>query len=363
MSFIKRIENTQNLLLVEKIDFLVVDDPVSLLYLTGLNLSNAKLIIGQNNTRLFVDGRYIEIAKKKSPCTVLLLEDDLISDFFLVHAFEGVVKVAFDSMTSSYNMFQKLKSFLEKLQRQANKEIIFEIVPFYNPLKNIRVIKTQDEISYLRKAANITWRGFEHICSILKEGVTEKTLALEFEIFCRKNGADKLAFDPIICFGENSAMPHHESGETRLKISEIVLIDVGVTINDYHSDMTRVVFFGEPNPLLENFYSIVKKAHHKALGLCKPGVHIAELDKAARDLIEKEGYGKYFVHSLGHGIGLQTHEFPRIKYDGEDKDVPLRPGMVFTIEPGIYKPGLGGVRYEDTILITKDGYENFYSSE
>lgn len=361
MSHLKRIEHVQNYLLKEQIHFLIFDDPVSLLYLVGLHLENARLVVGQTTSRLFVDGRFIEEAQKKAFCQVFLYEEDLLSDFFLVYSKEQTVKIGFDSKSTCYNEYLNLISFFSKLQNQASKNLIFEVVPISDPTRDIRVIKTQDEISAIRRAANITWRGFEHICSLLNEGITEKTLAMEFEIFCRRNGADKMAFDPLICFGPNSAMPHHRSDETRLKKNDIVLMDIGAVVDNYNSDFTRVVFFGQVDPLLERCYEIIKTAQKKALDICKPGAYVGELDKVAREYIEKEGFGKDFIHSLGHGVGLEIHEYPRIKFDGKDKDCLLRPGMVMTIEPGIYKPGLGGVRYEDTIVITKDGYDNFFS--
>lgn len=359
MSYLKRIENLQNHLLGDNINFLILDEPVSLFYLTGLHLSSAKMIVGQNSSSLFVDGRYIEVAMKKAPCKVILIEGDSQSDFLLEHASQKT-KVAFDGDSFTYSAYENLKTFLLHLEKTS--KLSFELVSLKNPLRDIRVIKTQDEISFLRKAAGVNWKGFEYICSKLKVGVSEKSLALGYELFCREHGAERLSFEPIICFGANSAMPHHHSDETTLKANDIVLIDIGVVVDNYNSDFTRVVFFGERDPLLDNFYSIIKRAHSKALSLCKPGVHVGDIDKAARDLITQEGYGKEFLHSLGHGVGLEVHEFPRLRFDGADKDAILRPGMVITIEPGIYKAGLGGVRYEDTILITKDGYENFYAS-
>ena len=362
MSYLKRIENSQNYLLSKQVDFLIIDDPINLLYLSGLHLEKARIIIGQTNARLFVDGRFIEEAKKKSPISVFLYEEHGVADFLLLHSKEGVVKIGFDSEKVSYSEHQRLLHFFKNLEKQASKELTFDLVAIESPLRNLRAIKTQDEISAIRRAASITWKGFEYICSLLKEGVTEKTLALEFELFCRRNGASHLAFDPLICFGPNSAMPHHRSDETRLKMNDVVLIDIGTVVDDYNSDLSRVVFFGEPDPLLEKCYEIVKKAQHKALLLCKPGEYIGDVDKAAREYIEKEGYGKDFLHALGHGVGLEIHEFPRVKFDAIDKDISLKPGMVITIEPGIYKESIGGVRYEDTIVITKDGYENFFSS-
>ena len=185
---------------------------------------------------------------------------------------------------------------------------------------------------------------------------------MEYEIFCRRNGAQKLAFDPIICFGKNSAEPHHQPDATALKINDIVLMDIGVVFDNYHSDLTRVIFFGQGDPLLEEFYDVTKKASQAALELCRPGTALKELDLAARKVLKEAGYEEYFLHALGHGIGLETHELFIIKYNGKDKDLILKPDMLLTIEPGIYKNGIGGVRYEDMILITGSGYENLYSA-
>ena len=163
MSYLKRIEHVQNYLLKEQVNFLIIDDPVSLLYLLGLHLEKARFVVGQTNARLFVDGRFIEEAQKKVFCPVFLYEEDSLSDFFLVHSKEKNVKIGFDSTLLSYSEFMKLSSFFSELQKQASRELSFSIVPLENPLRDIRSIKTQDEISAIRRAANITWKGFEYI--------------------------------------------------------------------------------------------------------------------------------------------------------------------------------------------------------
>lgn len=356
MSHLKRIEKVQNILINEKIDFFIFKDPISILYLTGMK-TEGNLIISKTNCRFFADKRYIEEVEKKSPVSVFLIKEDLLYDFFLLHAENG--KIAFDSCRFSFEDYQKLELFIKKLEKQGSRDIIFSLIPIPDPLKDIKSIKNREEVFLLKKSASLNWRGFDHICSILKEGVTEKSIALEFEIFCLQNGAEKMAFPPIIAFGANSAVPHHVSDETILKKDDIVLIDIGVVVDNYCSDMTRVLFFGSIAPL-ENLYSAIKRVHSHILSLCKPGMKTRELDEIAREMLEKEGYGKEFVHALGHGVGLEVHEFPRIKFNKDD--AILKPGMVITIEPGIYKTGIGGVRYEDTIVITKEGYENLYTS-
>jgi len=193
---------------------------------------------------------------------------------------------------------------------------------------------------------------------MLKEGISENELAIELEIFWKRRGSKAIAFDPIIAFGSNSSMPHYRVGQRKLNTGEAVLIDIGVNLNHYHSDMTRVVFFGDPDPKIASIYEIVLKAQELALENCRPGTPIAELDASARTYIEQKGYGENFTHSLGHGVGLEIHELPLIRSQSPGADTQLEEGMVVTIEPGIYLPGIGGVRIEDTVAITRDGYEN-----
>lgn len=356
MNYSKRLKNVQNYVLEKNIDLLILDDSISLMYLTSLQLSSGKLFITKDKSKLFVDGRYFEAAKEKSNLDVELISEKSLLYFIVENKLKNI---GFDSSKLSFNGFEKLKTFLEKIKKNNNLDI--KTIPLCNPLKEFRAIKDVDEILLLKKAANLNWRGFEHVCLLLKQKITEKEIAFEYEMFVKKNGADKLSFDPIVAFGKNSAMPHYKTSTKKLELNDLVLMDIGVEIQNYQSDMTRVIFFGAPDPKLEKIYSVTKKAHSAALSCCKPGVKLKDLDLAARKVLKEERFENFFIHSLGHGVGLEIHEFPRIKFDGEDKDVILKPGMIITIEPGIYLPNVGGVRYEDTILITQSGYENFYS--
>lgn len=318
---------------------LFVDDPVDLFYLTGLFLSLGRLVVTSESARLFVDGRYIAIAQEKAPCEAHLLSD------LKKHIPKG--PIAFDSAFLSYEEFLELqKAFPEH-----------SLIPAPQPLKELRVIKDAHEIAALRKAAQLTRAGYQHIAGLLKEGVSEEALSLEFEFFCRKNGASKLSFEPIVAFGKNSAYPHHRAGKDTLKKNQIVLLDLGCVVDGYAGDMTRVVFFGDVDAQLKQDYALIKQVQKNVIAHVAPGSRFGELDKLARLELEKAGAESLFSHGLSHGIGLDVHEYPRLKIKGGDANLVLQPGMTFTVEPGIYRPGLGGVRYEDVVLVTKEGHE------
>lgn len=319
-------------------DVLFVDNPVDIYYLTGVSLSLGRLVISQEKAELFVDGRYIGIAKAKAPCVVFLAGD-------IKKHVKG--SIGFDSSFLSYD------GFLD-LQKQFPEHTL---IPISKPLKNLRMLKDSDEIAKLKKAASLTRAGYQHIRSLLKEGVSEEFLALEFEFFCRKKGASKLSFDPIVAFGPNSAYPHHRAGKTTLKKDQIVLIDVGCVVDGYAGDMTRCDFFGEVDAQLKKDYALIEKVQKKVIAHVKPGIAFGELDTMARSEFEKVGVASLFTHGLSHGIGLDVHEYPGLRIQGGDHKLILEPGMTFTVEPGLYREGLGGVRYEDVVLVTRDGYE------
>ncbi len=346
----KRLKNLQQHLERLGVDGCIIQSPIDLYYLTGLSLSLGSLILSKEECRLFVDGRYIQVALEKSPVRAVMSDKKNIHLFLKKHPAK---KVAFDSQHTPYANYEKVKQLFPGS----------ELAAVENILRDLRLIKDSEELEAMRKSAKLLWKGFQALKKKIKAGITETDLALEFEIFCRKQGAEKLAFDPIIAFGPNSAMPHYHPHKVRLKKGQIVLIDIGVTLDSYRSDMTRTLFFGTPDPLLKKWWKIVKESHDAALKICKSGVKLGELDKAARKVMAKEGVEGYYLHSLGHGIGLETHEYPRIKVDGEDKELILKEGMVITVEPGLYMAGKGGIRYEDTVIVTKSGYENLYPKE
>ena len=353
MMYKKRLELFTNLLQQEKVDSILLDDITNIYYLTGIQVSEGKIFITKERACFIIDGRYFEQCKKKSPIPCHLAKTKNLKESLPENILEKVQSIAFDSNQTSFKSYQELKRAIDDLGETI------DLKPLDRPLLKIRKKKDPQEIQTLKDAAALGSRGYDFVCSLITEGVSEIELATELEIFWRKNGGDKLAFDPIIAFGPNSSNPHYTPTHTKLKPHQNVLIDIGVSYQHYQSDMTRVVFYKEPEEEIKKIYNIVRKAQEAALKACRPGITLSELDLAARNHIKDNGYGEYFVHSLGHGVGLDIHEYPGISSQlPKEFDDTLEKDMIITVEPGIYVEGIGGVRIEDTILITENGYED-----
>lgn len=357
MNYPARLNRLRNLLKTLSSDALIIEYPIDLFYLTGLELSTGQLIVTEIDACLIVDGRYYEKSSRQTLYPTRLLKEDVLKGWIID---AQVRRLGFDQNHTTYHAYSKLAQLAEKIKTSSSYSL--EVIPLESPIQQLRLIKDEEEIACLRKAAQLGYQGYEFVVSLLQEGITETELALELEFFWKKRGAMRLAFDSIIAFGPNSSMPHYRAGPTKLSLHTPVLIDIGTVVAHYHSDMTRVVFFGDSPPLMKTIYSIVEDAKSQALSLCRPGTLIGELDRAARSWIASKGYGDYFTHSLGHGIGLEIHESPILREKGVNRETPLQAGMTITIEPGIYLPEVGGVRLEDTILITENGHENLTSS-
>lgn len=355
MEIKKRIRRLQNFLVENQCDAIIVDDTVNLLYLTGLELSAGQLLVSTTTARLIVDGRYYEKCKMHSPVPTVLQKKEILSKLLQSAPFRAVEKIGFDADTISYQRTLDYRAILRSVNEENPKRKPLRFIPLNGPISQLRMIKDEDEIKLLKKAADLGSKGFDYLCSLLKPGITELEAAAELEIFWKKHGSQGLAFDSIIAFGTNGSMPHYRPQQVKLKKGDPVLIDIGVKCGHYHSDMTRTVFMKKPVAIMEEIYQLVLKAQLAALKQCKPGTVIGDLDRTARDVITEGGYGKNFSHSLGHGVGLEIHEHPFLRSTSTDI---LRAGMVITVEPGIYLPDIGGVRIEDTVVITAKGHEN-----
>ncbi|MBI2338525.1 aminopeptidase P family protein [Candidatus Daviesbacteria bacterium] len=351
--FQQRINNLRQKFLKEKLDAVLISSVSNITYLTGFtNFSEkereAYIFIGKKFAYIITDARYTEAVKKE----VLHLT-----------LFERGGK------KSTEDLLKKHKSQVKKLGIEEDNLTVAEHKIIRKHFKNtkhfdvnhLRSIKTEEEISKIEKACKIGDLAFEYILKKIKAGLTEKEIAGELEDFIRSKGA-AISFPPIVAFGENSAVPHHQTGPSTLFVrsgqkGQIVLFDFGVKYENYCSDMTRTVFFGKPGKKQKDIYETVLKAQQEAIeyinGVLKSGkaVKAAKADKAARDYITSKGY-KSIPHSLGHGIGLDVHEHPSLS--PKSKEI-LKEGMVFSIEPGIYLPEAGGVRIEDLFVLEKKG--------
>jgi Xaa-Pro aminopeptidase len=216
--------------------------------------------------------------------------------------------------------------------------------PRENPLGPLRIIKDKEEMAALARACHVTATSIPYIRRKLRAGVTEKALAAELEAFFYRNGAEKTAFSLIVAMGPHTALPHHVP----------VIFDIGCTVGGYRSDLTRTLFYGKINSKFQRIYSIVETAQKAGIERVRPGATGGDVDAASRDVISQAGYARYFIHSTGHGVGVDIHEPPWIRSKSPDI---LQPGMVLTVEPGIYLPGRFGVRIEDTLRVTSKGYD------
>lgn len=227
-----------------------------------------------------------------------------------------------------------------------------EFVPIGGELDDLRMVKDDGERQLLQECAELASAAFLSILENIRPGAVERDIALDLEFAMKKAGAEEKSFDFIVASGARGALPHGKAGDRVIGSGELVTIDFGAVYQGYHSDETVTVAVGTPDSRQKEIYGIVKDAHDRALEAVKPGVSFKELDAKARDYIEGKGYGKFFGHGLGHGVGLEVHERPVVSYRSEGV---VTEGMVFTIEPGIYIPDWGGVRIEDTVIVTGDG--------
>lgn len=258
----------------------------------------------------------------------------------------GWAKLGFEEATTSVAIFNELQ---KELDGKA------EMVTVGKAVDSLRAIKTPEEIGYLREALRMTDVAFLAAIGQAKVGMTEKAFAQIVAAELKNAGSEGESFPTIVASGPNAAKPHHAPGERMLQKSEPIIIDMGALHKGYAGDLTRTIWFGEPSPELVTMYANVRAAFDAAIAAAGPNMTGVELDAAARNVFKKQGTVQYFAHSLGHGLGLRVHEAPSASFRSTDT---LVPGMVVTIEPGLYYPGQGGVRIEDVVLITEDGAEN-----
>ncbi|MHB8771464.1 MAG: M24 family metallopeptidase [Syntrophales bacterium] len=311
-------------------------------YLTGFTGGDGALLVGPDWLELLVDGRYVTQARGEAPGTQIVEFRSRVEGIAGVARRHGVGRIGFEAASLTVEEHLRLQGGLPEVGLE----------PVAGALQTLRVLKDQREIALIREAARIAAEALATVREMIRPGIRERELALELEYRMRRNGAEGVSFDTIIASGPNSALPHATPGSRAIQDGDCVKVDYGAVWEGYHSDETCTYVVGRPSARQEEVYRLVREAHDRAIGAIRPGVACGEVDRVARGCLEEAGMGGYFTHGTGHGVGLEVHEPPRLASGREEL---LQAGMVVTVEPGIYLPGVWGVRIEDTVLVTDEG--------
>ncbi|VBB09606.1 peptidase m24 methionine aminopeptidase [Lucifera butyrica] len=342
MKLSKRIEAVRQRFLDKETDAVLVNSPHNKFYLGGLFSSSGYLLITKANQYMLVDGRYYEEVQQNNKLFQVELlggPNTLAERLNSVVAAEGLKQIGFEGRELSYDAYRSLQ---ERIRCR-----------FYSlDLAKIRSIKETAEIETIQTACTMADAAFRHILGYIEAGMSEKTVENELVRFLKEQGGQKDAFDSIVASGVRGALPHGKATDKIIQKGELVTLDFGVIYQHYCSDITRTLAVGRCPEELVRVYAAVKAAGEAAMERAKPGLTLGELDSFARNLIRENGYGDYFGHNLGHGLGIQVHEYPAVAPGNAQR---LEEGMVITIEPGIYLPQVGGVRIEEDVLITRGG--------
>jgi Xaa-Pro aminopeptidase len=337
-----------------RLDGLLLTHPPDLAWLSDFTGDDSIGLVTANDFFLVTDFRYQEQAQIEAPWLKQIIRDGKMSDALaqtIVHA--GVRRVGFEANDATVGEIDGLAKAIK--ERSPGGTAAVELVPLDDVLVNLRKTKDQREIGLIRQSITVAQDALMALRPALVPGKTESELAGILIMELRRRGASDASFPPIIAVGANSSLPHYRPADVPVAKGQFLLVDWGCILKGYCSDLTRTFLIGQVPGKLKEIYKIVLDAQLAAIAALGPGVNTVRADAAARDLITKAGYGAQFGHGLGHGIGRDIHELPTLRktLPGEE----LRPGMVVTVEPGIYLPGMGGVRIEDDVLITESGAE------
>lgn len=354
----KRLDGLYSIIKDKGLTGVILTDGYNIDYLSGYKGHTGMVLILEGDKFILTDSRYTEQAEKEAgdfACVDIGMEGYSKTVRRLIEEKYGLIEKAiplgFEDKHISYSQYKALADELKA---------IVDLSELGDVVNQLRMVKDEAEIELIARAEAIGDEAFNHIINFIEVGMTEKQVALELECAMKEIGADGLSFDTIVASGTNSSMPHAVPTDKVIEDGDFVTMDFGCVYKGYCSDMTRTVHMGDEMTEKElQVYTVVLNAQKEALKAIKPGMVCSDIDKIARDYIAQAGYGEYFGHGLGHGVGLYIHEEPRFS---RSCDEVLKPGMVLSVEPGIYLPGEFGVRIEDLIVVTEDGYENLASS-
>ena len=327
------------------LDAFVVSSLFNIRFLTGFTGSYGLCVVGRKDLFFVTDSRYsLQAREEVRGCRPIITTRGLYEALDAHRLLRGCRTVGFEADVVTYAQYRVMR----------RGRIGESFIPLRDVVESIALVKEKKELECIREAVRISDHTFDEILPSIRPGVTELEVAAEISYCHKKLGAQGDAFDPIVASGERGAFPHARASAKKIKNREMVVLDFGCTFGGYHSDITRTLAIGSVPPKARRIYQTVLDAQLEAIGAARGGMIARDLDAVARGRIAKEGYGEYFTHSLGHGLGMRLHERPRVSSLSKE---PLNGGMVITIEPGVYLPGFGGVRIEDDVLLTSGGCE------
>ena len=328
-----------------KLDAMVVTSAANVRYLTGFTGSNGALLVLPDEALFFTDPRYAIQATHEVSCRSVVAKGPLLNAIAAAVARRRLLRLGFERAQVSYEGFESLR---KHLPAAAGLE------PVAGWIESLRMVKSESEMQLIRRSVAANSKAFERAVRRVRPGIRERDLAAEIEYQMRRHGAERPSFETIVAAGERSALPHASPTSASLQAGQLVLVDMGTFQDGYASDMTRMLFLGTPGAKVRQLYKAVLEAQLAAIDAVRPGVTSAHVDREARAVLRGHKLDKAFVHSTGHGLGLEIHEAPRI---GKKDKTRLAAGMAITIEPGVYLKGFGGIRIEDTVLVTATGCE------
>lgn len=340
-----RVENIQQEMKNQGVEALLITSPYNLRYASNFTGSTGLSVLTQAKSFFVTDFRYTEqAAEQAAGFEIIKNTGPIYEEVKTIVEKENIKSLGFEKDFVTFSTYEQIKSLLS-----------CELKPVSGLVESLREIKEDSEVETIQQAIKITEYAFEEILNVIKPGISEIEVANKLDFLMREKGASGVSFDTIVASGKRSAMPHGVASDKKIEQGDMITIDFGCYYNGYVSDMTRTFSLGDPGEELKKIHQIVLDANLKVTEQARAGVTGKELDDIARDYIKAKGYGEAFGHSTGHGTGLEVHESPGINFRNEK---PLVKGNVITNEPGIYIPGLGGVRIEDDLLITEDGNKN-----
>ena len=326
-----------------KLDALLVSHLPNIRYLTGFTGSNALLLITSKRSTLFTDSRYTTQAANQYSGPMIIVHGPLYVRALQAAKGQRLQRIGLEGNHTTLNQYQAMQ---DKLWLGATLTAVPSLV------EQLRMVKTEAEINAIRHSVKVNSQAYERACRRLKPHMTESQAAAELDYQMRRLGADASAFSTIVAAGPHAALPHAQPGIEPVGLNRLLLIDMGAACHGYMSDMTRMVCFGKPSRRMQFIHNAVLEAQQAALAAVKPGVTAHSVDRKARAVLAQHGLQEQFIHSTGHGLGLEIHELPRL---GKGDRTELVAGMVITIEPGVYLTGELGVRIEDTVVVTESG--------